>query len=222
VNYPSVVVTPCDVPAALGIARSLGRRGISIYGVDDDFMAMAAHSKYVKACFMPEGLPEEGRLRFLLDLGKKFDQKAVFFPVSDDAVMLCSLHRNALAEYYEFVLPQHETLVSLVNKDGLYKIAEDCGITSPQTFPVNSLSEVQAIEDRLLYPVILKPALSPSWFRGDFFYILRVHSLMCGSIFLMWIMNELLFDSFCYQFVQMLVHTNLLLPLKWRLFYLMT
>lgn len=168
------VVFPADRPASLGIARSLGRRGILVYGIDVDPFAYGMASRYVKPCFLPAAHDsEENRLQFLLDLGKKLDDKAVLFPVSDDTVMLCSQYRDELQKYYLYVIPEHKTITGLLTKDGLHRTAQALGIPDPQMFQVNNNDDVERIAGQLPYPVIIKPAYSPSWLRPEISSLLR-------------------------------------------------
>ena len=169
------VVMPADRPASLGIARSLGRRGIPVYGVDADPRAIAMGSRYLTPCPLPQGAgaTDEDRLAFLLELGRKLGEKAVLYPVSDDAVMLCSEHRDQLQPYYLFVMPDHDTICSLLTKDGLHRVAQTHQIPDPQMFEVGSRAELETVSGSIPFPVILKPVFSPSWLRPEIVSLLR-------------------------------------------------
>lgn len=176
-NLPPVVVIPADRPAPLAIARRLGRRGIAVYGVDVNPDAICMASKYL----IPHPLPlanrsDSNRLETLLKLGKELGE-AVLYPVSDDEVLLVSEHREALGKFYHFVMPDHETVTSLVTKDGLHRVAEKHAIPAPRVFPAGSLAEVQEVADSLPYPVILKPAFSPSWLRDEIAVLVKQNIL---------------------------------------------
>ena len=168
------VVLPTDRPAALGIARSLGRRGIQVYGVDADPHAIGFASKYINACPLPNSdSSDENRLQYLMDLGKKLGGKSVLFPVSDDSVMLCSAHRNELQKHYTYVMTDHETTTDLLTKDGLNRIAQLHDIPHPQMFQVHNAAELKEIAAQLPYPVIIKPVFSPSWLRPEITSLLK-------------------------------------------------
>lgn len=172
-RYPPAVVLPSDRPAALGLARSLGKHGISVYGIDSDPHALAMGSKYLKACPLPAGdESDENKIQYLLSLGRELGE-AVLFPVSDDTVILCSQYREELQRYFHFVLPDHRTINSVLTKDGLHKIATLHDIPAPRLFPACSQSEVVQIADQLPYPVILKPVFSPSWLHEGIIALLR-------------------------------------------------
>lgn len=177
-HYSPAVVIPNDRPASLGIARSLGRRGIPIYGVDADPLAVGMASRYVRACPLPNSdASDQNRLQYLMDLGKKLGERAVLFPVSDDAVMLCSQYRYELQEYYAFIMPEHATISGLLTKDGLHEMARKCDVPDPQMFRVNNHGDVEKLIDRLPYPVIIKPVFSPSWLNPEIISMLRDNSL---------------------------------------------
>jgi D-aspartate ligase len=171
-NLP-VVLTSLDRPATLGIARSLGRRGIPVHGIDTDPIAFGAASRYIDAHILPEAGDAEGqRLQYLLDLGKQLG-RAVLYPLKDDDVILCSRERKALEKYYLYVMPDHPTVVNLLTKDGLTRIAQSCGVAVPRMVIPTDISGLKEIAEQLSYPVIIKPMFSPSWLRPEIIEILR-------------------------------------------------
>lgn len=174
---PAVVI-PAERPAALGIARSLGRRGIPVHGVDADPWAIGMASRYVTACPLPGGdMSDSNRLRTLMSLGRRLGRKSVLFAVSDDAVLLCSKHRDELREHYSFVMPDHQTVTSLLTKDGLHGMAEKHGIAAPRMYSVASVAEAERIAGELPYPVIIKPVFSPSWLNPEIRGMLQTNPL---------------------------------------------
>src|SRR5512136_178291 len=128
------VVTPLDEHMGLDIARSLGRRGIPVYGIDLEPEAAARTSKYCKLVVCPDPeKSEQDYVQFLVDWGKTLGRKAVLYPVSDDLALLCSRERQRLKPYYEFVMPDHTTMVKLGTKAGLAAAAHQCNIPAPRT-----------------------------------------------------------------------------------------
>jgi predicted ATP-grasp superfamily ATP-dependent carboligase len=173
-KHPPAVIIPADRPGTLGIARSLGRRGIPVHGVDVDPNAIGMASKYLR----PHPLPnsddsDENRLLHLIDLGKRLGEKAVLYPVSDDDVLLCSRERRVLEEYYLFVMPEHDTVADLVSKDGLYRVAQRCQVNTPEVFQPRDEADLEALSEVLAYPVILKPMFSTSWLNPEIVSMLR-------------------------------------------------
>ena len=170
---PAVII-PADRTATLGIARSLGRRGIPVYGIDADAREIGMVSKYLRPCPLPNSDDsEENRLQYLIDLGKKLGEKAVLYPVRDDDVLLCSRARAELGKYYLYVMPDGTAVKKLLTKDGLQDVAQACQVPTPRTFQPREEAELRALSGRLPYPVILKPAFSTSWLREDIVSMLR-------------------------------------------------
>lgn len=172
------VVTPLDEHAGIDIARSLGRRGIPVYGIDPDPRAVGGKSKYCQLVVCPDPKEAEGDyVQFLIDWGKKLGNKAVLYPLTDDMVLLCSRERQRLQPYYEFVMPDHATVVKLLTKAGLAAAAKECGIPTPQTIVPHGIQEVEAIAPHLTYPVILKPVESAYWHIPEIASMLRENVL---------------------------------------------
>ncbi len=168
------VVTPLDEHMGLDIARSLGQRGIPVYGIDMEPEAAARTSKYCKLVVCPDPeKSEQDYVQFLVDWGKTLAGKAVLYPVSDDTALLCSRERQRLQPYYEFVMPDHATMVKLGTKAGLLAAAQECNIPAPQTIAPRDSCEVEALAAHLTYPVILKPVESAFWHIPEIARLLR-------------------------------------------------
>jgi D-aspartate ligase len=177
-NIPAVI-TPLDEHMGLDIARSLGPRGVPVYGVDGYPDAVGRFSKYVRFVRSPNPERDEASyLQFLLDFGKELG-KAVLFPLSDMHVLLVSRHRDLLSRYYEYVMPDHEIMERLTTKDGLRSAAADVNVPTPQTFPVNGTMSIEEVAAAVRYPAILKPTESTYWHKPEFTRLLR-HGLLQG------------------------------------------
>ena len=172
------VVTPLDNHMGVDIARSLGRRGIPVYGIDADPRTPGRGSKFVHLVVSPDWKKsEENFVQFLIDFGRKLGCKAVLYPVRDDEVMIVSRARERLKAYYEIVMPDHETLVNLLTKDGLRRAALECGIPAPKTVRPQSADEVACLAQELDFPVILKPTESLYWHKPEITMLLSAGAL---------------------------------------------
>ncbi len=173
-----VVVTPLDEHMGLDIARSVGRRGIPVYGIDPDPNAVGRVSKYCKLVVCPDPKKsEQDYIQFLVDWGKTLGSKAVLYPLSDDMALLCSRERQRLQPYYECVMPDHATMVKLSTKKGLAAAAQECDIPAPHTVTPSDSREVETVAKHLAYPVILKPVESAYWHAPEIASLLREHAL---------------------------------------------
>ena len=169
------VVTPLDGHMGLDIARSLAEHHIPVYGIDWDPKVVGKHSRCCHFIQSPNPEHNGGAdyLQFLADFGKKLGRKAVLYPLSDMQVLLCSAHRNTLQKYYEYAMPDHETVVKLTTKDGLQAIAREFRIPAPQTIFIKDADEIETIASQMTYPAILKPTESTYWHHPQIASLLR-------------------------------------------------
>ncbi len=177
-NKRPAVVTPLDEHMGLDIARSLGKRGIPVYGIDPDPKAVGKSSKYCKLVTCPNPkTAEQDYMRFLIEWGRQLGHKAVLYPLDDDAALLCSREHHELQAYYEHVTPDYETIVKLSTKAGLAATARQHEIPAPQTIIPRNTQEVQAAAEHLAYPVLLKPIESVYWHTPQVAAMLRTSTL---------------------------------------------
>ncbi len=158
------VVTPLDEHMGLDIARSLHKRGITVYGIDSDPHAVGRYSNACKFVLAPDiKTNAQSYLKFLVDFSLKLGCKPVLFPLSDEHVLLISRNRDLILKYYELVIPAPETIEALATKVGLIDVAHELHIPAPLTIFPHSLHEVETVSQTLKYPVIIKPGESPQW-----------------------------------------------------------
>jgi len=191
-DFIPAVVTPLDSHMGLDIARSLGRRGIQVYGIDTltDESLPGIHSKYCKFVRSPDPEKENGEayIQFILEFGKKLTTKAVLYPLSDKHVLLISRHRAELQSYYDFVMPDHETIEKLTTKNGLQCIATQYNIPAPKSIEKIKKNEIEQIAQQITYPAILKPTESTLWHSPQIVKILsngfinaRAKVILCNT-----------------------------------------
>lgn len=174
---PPAVVTPLDVHMGVDIARSLGRRGIAVYGIDRDRATPGRSSRYVRFVHGASArASERDFVDGLMALGRRLG-RAVLFPLADDEVLAVSRHRDVLQAHFDFVISSHETVESLLAKDGLADIAARLGIDAPRTFVPENAEDVANAARTLMFPVILKPSQSPQWHSPAITNLLRDHVL---------------------------------------------
>src|ERR1700736_5889749 len=85
----------------LGVARSLGRRGIPVWVLKQGGHLVAATSRYVRRNVPWTAAGDSSEVALLLDLAKKHRLTDwVLFPTDDHAVGLISRHYDLLASQY--------------------------------------------------------------------------------------------------------------------------
>jgi len=155
---PGVVVIGSDF-RALGVVRSLGRRGVPCIVVDN-LPRSAWFSRYVKKRIRWHGsLDTEEFLQFLLRLAPaQHLEQWVLLPMPDDAVELVARHAEELASYYQLVTQGWDVVQWANDKRLTYRMAQELEVPCPQTWYPRSEADLQKMAIR--FPVIIKPAIS--------------------------------------------------------------
>jgi D-aspartate ligase len=147
----------------LAVARSLGRRGIPVFILEDQY-SISATSRYVtRVVRVPNIRDEQKTVDSVLEVGHRFGLKGwVLFPTRDETVAAVSLHRDRLAEFFRVTTPPWETVRWAWDKNNTWKLAEKLGIPSPRTWNVKSADDLPALYQFL--PLAVKPAIKEKFF----------------------------------------------------------
>jgi D-aspartate ligase len=148
----------------LGIIRSLGRRGVPICMVDNEY-CIGRFSKYTTLTARPPTLnKEQETVDFLVEMGHRMNLKGwVLFPTRDEHVAAFSRHKQLLSEVFRVPTPDWETIKWTWNKWNTYRLAEKLGIPIPRTWCPRTLDEIDSIDAE--FPLAIKPSV-----KEDFFY----------------------------------------------------
>jgi D-aspartate ligase len=147
----------------LSVIRSLGRRGIAVYGASDNPKEYPGYySRHLKA-FIELPVFNDDFQRCcdaLISFAKDFIIKPLLFPTSDLYVLLVSRNREILAPYFQFILPQEAFVECFLDKKTTSEFAINNGILYPRTWFFDKPFDVQETGQRLVYPCFLKPTCS--------------------------------------------------------------
>jgi D-aspartate ligase len=147
----------------LGIVRSLGRRGIPVYVVDDQY-SISKFSRYPTRVLQVDNLLDEERtVETILKIGRRFDLKDwVLYPTRDETVAAFSRHAARLGEYFRVTTPAWDTIRWAWDKKNTYDLAEKLGIPAPKTWNPKTAEELELLRNKL--PLALKPAVKENFF----------------------------------------------------------
>ena len=147
----------------LAIARSLGRRGIPVYVVDDQH-SISKFSRYAtRVLRVPDLRDPQRTVDSTLEIGHQYGLRDwVLFPTRDETVMAFSLHRERLAEFFRVTTPGWESIQHVWDKNNTYKLAMQLGIPAPQTWNVQSIEDLPPLFSKL--PLAIKPAIKENFF----------------------------------------------------------
>jgi D-aspartate ligase len=147
----------------LAIARSLGKRGIPVYILEDQ-LSISAYSRYASRVLRAKDLRDpEKTVDAVLEAGHRYGLRDwVLFPTRDETVMAFSLHRDRLAEFFRITTPPWETTRWAWDKRNTYWLAEHVGIPAPRTRTLHSLDDLPELYSQL--PLAIKPAIKENFF----------------------------------------------------------
>src|SRR2546423_615879 len=141
-----------------GIARSLGRLGVPVYGVHADPRSPAARSRYWQENFIwdiSKTSPEES-VDWLLRLGRKIGSRPILMPTDDSSCLFVADHAATLKE--EFLFPNQPAGLarSLSSKQKMYFLCKQYSIPTPETVFPRSRDDVVEFLTNAAFPVMLK------------------------------------------------------------------
>ena len=159
---PGAVVIGGEHPG-LGVARSLGRRGIPVVVIDDQY-SVSSFSKYVSHFVKVKDLRDERRtIDAVLEIGDQFNlANWVLFPTRDETVAAISRYRSELAAMFRVSTPEWDTVQWVWNKKNTYDLATQLNIPCPETFNPRSEEELEPLYSKL--PLAIKPAVKEHFF----------------------------------------------------------
>jgi D-aspartate ligase len=134
-SVPAVVLKMFH--GGLGVARSLGRLGVPVYGVHDDAQAPGARSRYLREVWKLDldATPAAEAVAFLLERADGLD-RPILFATDDSGGLFVAENAAALEAGFRIAVPPVEVVRSLASKQGLTRVCAEHGITTPATaFP---------------------------------------------------------------------------------------
>jgi predicted ATP-grasp superfamily ATP-dependent carboligase len=142
-----------DTPIGLAIVRSLGRQGVSVYGIARGKAAPGLSSRYLRQGMLrAEGAA--GTLDQLEQLVGRIGP-ACLFAISEGDIALLNRHRDRLSGY-RLMFPDARRMESVLDKQKTYAAAHKVGVPVPRTVQPATFAEAEAAAPALRYPVVLK------------------------------------------------------------------
>ena len=156
VASPGALVVGADY-RALGVVRSLGRRGIPVWVLRHGDDRLAGASRYAdRMLALPDG--DDAAFAFLLELA---DQRGLhgwtLFPSADETAALVARNHAQLAARYRLTTPPWDVVRYAHDKRLTYPFAAEAGVEPPRTWYPRSRADVEALDCD--FPVALKPAI---------------------------------------------------------------
>ncbi|WP_017732513.1 carboxylate--amine ligase [Nafulsella turpanensis] len=156
----------------LGVSRICDRLGLKVHLYNEDSLCVTRFSNSCKVFTRFKG--EEDLLRQLLAL-KIRNKSALLMPTNDRFVGFLSDNYEQLSEKYALSVPKPEITDICFNKIKTYTRAKEMGIPIPESHFPKTEAEVEALKDKIEYPVIIKPAVMYKFYSklGKKVYVCR-------------------------------------------------
>ena len=153
-----VLVLGANLHGSLGIIRSLGELGITVYGTYSRERGPATYSRYCKEAFewtYPAGSDQEA-VCSLVRIGEQIGRPCILIPTWDETAVLAAEHYTELSR--RFIYPQQdpELAKTLVSKKQMYALAKKSGIPTAEITLPKSLADVESFAHSAKFPVLLK------------------------------------------------------------------
>lgn len=144
----------------LGIVRSLGRRGVPVCVVDDEY-SISRFSRHAAHWVTAPDLRDERRtVDTLLETGRRLHLSGwVLYPTRDETVAAISRHRDVLGQIFRVPTPAWSAIQYAWDKRNTHRLAHDLGIPAPRTWLVQDAAELDGLDAEP--PFVLKPAIKP-------------------------------------------------------------
>lgn len=152
--------------AALGVIRSLGRRGVPVIVLHHDPSEVGCASRWVhEAIRSPHPEQEEHALLGLLHgLVPRFSG-AVLMPCSDGFLGLVAEHKAELARHYRVACPDPEIAKTVLEKSLTHDAASRAGVPTPHTAVLESLEQAEREGSQAAFPCLLKPVTGHRYYQ---------------------------------------------------------
>lgn len=164
---PPAVVIGLDGPTGLQTARILSTHGIGVVGLAEDPDHPCARTRSCEHVLESSIAGPDLVETLLTRVTGLVGGEAVLVPCSDLSVVTLARWRKVLREKgFRFVLPDHRTVETLLNKDSFSRFVREHGFPAPETHVIDDPAMLPEIEPALTFPCILKPSVkTPAWER---------------------------------------------------------
>lgn len=151
----------------LGIARSLGERGVRVIGLTSQHRIYGNFTRHAQVEFAPDSRREpQALLAFLTQLGKRLGSRAVLYPTRDDDVVFLNRFRQELEPYFSLVIAGSEALQAALNKWETFQCARRADVPAPAAWLIENEQDMERAANEASFPCVLKPLAAHHWRQG--------------------------------------------------------
>ncbi len=164
VSTPAVVLD-CYQHGGLAVVRTLGRLGVPVYVVHNDWLTAGFFSRYCRRRFLWErdNAKPEATLQFLKHVHERIGRRALLIATSDEAAMFVADHAVQLGAWFAFPEQDAKLVRSLCSKKEMYYLARQWDVPTPEAAFPESVDDVVVYLNTARFPVLLKPIIGKTW-----------------------------------------------------------
>jgi predicted ATP-grasp superfamily ATP-dependent carboligase len=157
-NSVPVVVLVSSQHGGVGLIRSLGRKGVRVYGIHQDLWEPAAFSRYLRDAFYWNFSSALGAdsLSFLLDVAKRVGTPPILIATSDITALLVAENAAVLAKEYLIATPPVEGVRIFSSKKQTADLCQKMGIPTAETALPRCRQDALDFVKNTKFPVIVK------------------------------------------------------------------
>lgn len=152
---PAVVIG-LDCITGLQTARILAARGVPVIGIASDPGHFACRTRVCERRIAAD-THGPGLVDTLELLAATLPEPAVLYPCTDLAVITLSRERERVLRHHRMVLPDAETVETLVDKVRFLELAARIGLPIPRTYLIRDAAGARDAAAGLAYPAVVKP-----------------------------------------------------------------
>ncbi len=142
----------------LGIARSLGQRGIRVIGLSAHSGIYGNYTRYADVRFCPDSRENPDQLlEYLVRLGDELGGKSLLYPTRDDDVLFLERFRSRLNSHFTLVIPSAPALDACLDKWETYLAARKAGVPVPRSWKIENPQDLCRSISEISFPAVLKP-----------------------------------------------------------------
>ena len=142
----------------LGIVRSLGRHGVPVCVIDDEYSISRFSHYATHAVRVPDLRDEAKAVESVLEVGRRLGLEGwVLYPIRDELVAATSRYRQELAAFFRVPTPPWACTQWAWDKRKTHQLAEMLGIPIARTWYPKDLGDLESIDAEP--PLAIKPAI---------------------------------------------------------------
>ncbi len=145
----------------LGVSRICSQLGLEVHLFNEDSLCVTRFSNSCKKFTRFNG--EQDLLKKLMKLNVP-RHRALLMPTNDRWVGFLADNYEELSDWYKLSVPKPEITDICYNKIKTYTRAKEMGIPIPESFFPKNEEELLALQDKVSYPVIIKPAVMHTFY----------------------------------------------------------